>query len=221
MGSDHLARVLSLLSHELRSPLGVIRGYLRLLDGQGEELNEQQRRAIAAALKASDRTSWLLDQVSRLAQLERGDGTLLHPTRTQLQSVLAELDTLVTLPRDPAVGLTIGPPASVELMADAGALRGMLAALVSAAARARTSETTVDVTSSAALHDTRAGVVVTIRAGDAGAPVECDLDVMRGGLGLDLPLAATVIAAHGGTIRELRNGHRTEGFIVWLPILAS
>src|SRR5688572_323275 len=58
--SDEMPRVLSLLSHELRGPLGVVRGYLRLIDQTATELSDRSRQSIAAALRASDRMADVL-----------------------------------------------------------------------------------------------------------------------------------------------------------------
>ena len=76
MPPDQSPRILSLLSHELRGPLGVIRGYLRLLEQAGPELSDSHRQAVTAALKASDRAAELLDKASMLAQLQRQETPL-------------------------------------------------------------------------------------------------------------------------------------------------
>ena len=67
MQPEQSPRLLSLISHELRGPLGVIRGYLRLLEQTGPELSDSHRQAVTAALKASDRAAELLTQTSMLA----------------------------------------------------------------------------------------------------------------------------------------------------------
>ena len=50
-------------SHELRGPLGVVRGYLRLLEQRHAELSSQ-RQAVTARSGRSDRWSSMLDEVS-------------------------------------------------------------------------------------------------------------------------------------------------------------
>src|SRR5688572_29725877 len=102
MSSDELPRLLSLLSHELRGPLGVVRGYLKLLEQRGTELSEQHLRAITAALRATDRAAAVLDQASKLAQLNR-DETRIELTRVSLDLILDDAVRKVTLPEDPVI----------------------------------------------------------------------------------------------------------------------
>ncbi len=86
MTSDPSGQLLSLLSHELRSPLGVIRGYLRLLDDPSGSLTAQQRQAVAAAIRAADQAAHLLGQASFLAQLRRGE-TQWNPSTVDVKAL--------------------------------------------------------------------------------------------------------------------------------------
>jgi signal transduction histidine kinase len=220
MGSDEVPRLLSLLSHELRSPLGVIRGYLRLLDQRGGELNDSQRRVVAAALKASDRASSLLDQASKLAQLRRGERAL-EPTRVRAGELTRGLAGLVTLPEDPHVTLDVADGDDMAVHVDAALMREALAALVSATARAQASDMTIDVSTRAAENQGQRGAGIDIRARVGGAATEHEVDIARGGLGLDLPLAAAAVDASRGRLRELSHDARHVGFTVWLPEASS
>jgi hypothetical protein len=49
-------------------------------------------------------------------------------------------------------------------------------------------------------------------------PIETALDTMRGGLGLDLPIAEAIIASHDGRVTELLDGGRCVGVVVWVPV---
>src|SRR5688572_7016865 len=117
-------RILSLLSHELRSPLGVVRGYLRMLEQLGS-LSDQQQSAVAAAMKASDRATELLEQASMLSQLQRGDTQLDFKTVSLLPILSAAVEG-VQLPTDPPVRVEIGDVPAVLVNADETLLRGVL-----------------------------------------------------------------------------------------------
>lgn len=218
MASDNFAGLLSLLSHELRSPLGVIRGYLRLLDQQGASLSENQRNAISKALEASERAAELLGQASTLAQLQKNEITIeLRPVAigTLLEAAAAD----VRLPEDPAVRLEVVDSADVEVDADVALFRGALAALTSAVARAQATETTLRIAANRQVVDGREGVSIAIApVAHANSLIARDLDITRGGLGLDLPIAAALVAAHQGRVQELRDGDRYAGVVVWMPV---
>src|SRR5688500_17698000 len=115
--ADSSAR-LSLLSHELRSPLGVIRGYLRLLDQQGEALSENHRAAIGKALSASERAAELLGQASTLAQLQKNE-TAIDLRPVAIGPLLRTAAASVRLPEDPRVMLEIADSTDFRVDADA------------------------------------------------------------------------------------------------------
>jgi signal transduction histidine kinase len=210
--------LLSLLSHELRSPLGVIRGYLRLLDQQGEALSENHRAAIGKALSASERAAELLGQASTLAQLQKNE-TAIDLRPVAIGPLLRTAAASVRLPEDPRVMLEIADSTDFRVDADAALLRGALTALTSAVARAQATETTVRIAATREPLDGRAGVSIAIAP--TGPAVHArELDITRGGLGLDLPIAAAVIAAHHGRVQELRDGDRYAGVVVWMPLSA-
>lgn len=217
MDADHSARVLSLLSHELRGPLGVIRGYLRLLEHTGAALSDQQRQAVAAALKATDRAADLLTQTSMLAHLDRGE-TPFDFNPVALKDLLAAAVEGVRSAEDPAVRLDVGNVPSALIAADESLLSGALTSLLCAVVRAQARETTLRVTAVPQAREGGDGIAVTIAADPLRETLtERAIDLTRSGLGLDLPIAQRLIAAHRGDLRELRNGERCAGVVVWLP----
>lgn len=218
MDSDEVARLLSLVSHELRSPLGVVRGYLRLLEQQGAALADPHRQSVAAALRASHRLAELLAQVSALAALERKETTL-DLTTVAVDDLLQAAIDAVPLPDDRVIQLQLVAPPSVDVVADRAMLQAALTGLMSSVVRAQPSDTTVSVSARTTQVDGVDGVTLEISTpeSDPASVAEGALDISRGGLGLELPIAAALIDAHGGRIRERRDGSRTAGVVVWLP----
>jgi len=218
MESDQSARVLSLLSHELRGPVGVIRGYLRLLEQTGAELSDQHRQAVSAALRASDRAADLLTQASMLAQLQR-DETPLVFAPVAFNALLESAAAGVQLPDTPAVRLDVqNTVAGATIAADANLLRGALTTVIAAVVRAQPRDATVYVSTRPqpqAGADGIAIAVATVRSLDG--LIDQPIEIMRGGMGLELPIAQHLIAAHHGDLRGLADGDRAAGMLVWLP----
>lgn len=69
---DHLRReMIASLSHDLRTPLASVQGYLETLSLKGESLTiEQQQNCIDIALKQTHRLQSLMDQLFQLVKLE-------------------------------------------------------------------------------------------------------------------------------------------------------
>jgi signal transduction histidine kinase len=218
MNHEQLGRLLSLISHEVRAPLGVMRGYMRLLEQQGHNLSESNRHAVSAALKASDRAADILAQVSSLARLQRDDvATALKPTA--VEPLLRTALRAVSMPPEPIVTVHVANTPSLSIAADEDLLRIAIAGLTSAVVRAQASDCRVFLLARDETRDDRPGVTLTIattETADGGAE-EAPLDITRGGLGLDLPIAAFIIAAHHGLVFERHERDRFAGITAWVP----
>ena len=218
MDHEQLGRLLSLISHEVRAPLGVMRGYLRLLEQQGHDLSEPHRHAVSAALKASDRAADILGQVSALARLQREEvSSVLKPT--PIEPLLRAAVHAVSMPPEPIVTVHVGDTPALSIAADEDLLRIAIAGLTSAVVRAQAADCRVFLLTRADTRNDRPGVTLTIATTDierTGAR-EVPLDTMRGGLGLDLPIAAFIIAAHHGSVFERREDNRFAGITAWVP----
>jgi signal transduction histidine kinase len=217
---QELGRLLSLISHEVRAPLGVIRGYLRLLEQQGTELTPLHRQAVAAALKAGERATEILNQVSALARLHRGEATL-SMTHTALEPLLRAAVHDVAMPPEPVVTVHVAETPDVAIAADAAMLRSAIAGLTTAVVRAQAVDARVYLVSREEARDGERGIVLTITAAEpvTAAHVDRPLDIARGGLGLELPLAVFLIDAHRGRVVERQHDNRFVGVVVWLPLV--
>lgn len=216
--ADELPRVLSLLSHELRGPLGVIRGYLRLVLQTGHEVSNRTRESIDAALRASDRISDVLDQASLFAHLHIGD-VRLDPRRVALPTVVHAAIQAAGLPPESTVDLASDSLPNVTLNADEPRLRMALATFITAVARAQSSNVVVEISGVPARLAGRRAVRLRIgpRTLSGVDAVEGELNARRGGFGLAIPIAAVIVEGHGGRVRELRHGERSAGLLVTLP----
>ena len=216
--ADDLPRVLSLLSHELRGPLGVIRGYLRLITQTSHELSDRSRQSIEAALRASDRMADILDEASLFAHMQIGD-IRLEPKRVPLTTIVHAAIQAAGLPEDSTVDLASDTLPNVTLNADETRLRMALATFITAVARAQSSNVVVQISAARTRLAGRRAVRLRIgpRTLSGVEGTEGELNTKRGGLGLTIPIAAMIVEGHGGRVRETRHGDRSAGLLVTLP----
>jgi len=210
---DHaLAALLSLASHELRGPTGVVRGYLRMLDVDST-LGLRPRKVIGDAMRAADHLVGLLDEIGELSRLKDRAATLTLKSMS-LRSVLNQAVQAVTLPASHDIELDVVAPADVRMRVDEARLREAICTLIFVLARAQSGATTIELQ----LSRTKAGAVITVTPHTLGHGkiVDQPLDLTRGGSGFLLPIADAVIQAHGGRLRERWVAGRWSGFIVKL-----
>lgn len=206
--------VLATASHELRGPLGVARGHLRLLS-QNEGLDPGAVKAIGDASRALDRMTGLLDELSRYAQWARGE-SVIAPARASLREVLtqAAARAVSVAGADGALSVEVQSSADVTAEVDVQRLAEACGSLVVAVARANAKAPGV----SLAVAGTSRGATLRIeplpmvqRRLEARPP-----DLGRGGMGLAVPFADLVIRAHRGVLTELWSADTWYGYRVRL-----
>jgi len=207
-------QVLSAASHELRGPLGVARGYLRLLQSQLQS-DPQALKSIAQASRATDQMAAILDDLSRYARLVRGEARL-HPAVSPLAAVLAVAIPQVALPADPAVEVVSDVPGTVTVWADPAASAQFCATAGTALARAAVAACTL-VFSAREAPDGIVEVCLGPRrlsgAGVERRPPRLD----RSGVGMGLALAELAFRLQGGGLEELWMDGRWEGYSLRFP----
>ncbi|HEV2787038.1 MAG TPA: ATP-binding protein, partial [Solirubrobacteraceae bacterium] len=83
-------------SHELRSPLTSIKGFMELLHTtNSENLTERQREFIAIVLKSTDRLVDLVNDLLDIARIESGQFEV-HPRSVDLRETIEEVAALMT-----------------------------------------------------------------------------------------------------------------------------
>jgi signal transduction histidine kinase len=220
---DH-ARLLSLAAHELRTPVSVVGGYLRMLQRDAAaSLSPAQRKAIDEAVASCTRLSALVDEMSEVARLDAAAPAQGREDLVDLSALLrAAAEQAGAEMRDgPAIGVEI-PDAPVPIRCEAALLQRALAAILRAIARERpdsgrvVAKGSIEGESGAALLVIGTAEEVADALGAAPEPV----DLWRGGLGLGLQIAQRVIARHGGEMRAARSPGARSGrgaVVVTLP----
>ncbi|MCC7035451.1 MAG: HAMP domain-containing histidine kinase [Acidobacteria bacterium] len=206
--------VLSTASHELRGPLGVARGHLRLL-AQDEGVDPRIAKAVGDASRALDRMTGLLDELSRYAQWARGESGI-APARASLREVLTQAAARAVSAAGGG-GLTAEIRSSADVVAevDLQRLAEACASLVIAVARAHAGAPAV----SLAVSGTSRGAILRIEPLPMvrGRLETRPPDLGRGGMGLAVPFADLVTRAHRGVLTEQWSADTWYGYRVRLP----
>ena len=206
------------VSHELKTPIAALKGFLELLEGDG--VSERHRREFLAAM--SQETARLERLVEEQLQLARLDAGALPLERERVD--LGELATEVVAPRVPlaareGVALTAraDPGEPVEVDADPARIEQILLILLDNALRHTPPGGTVEVAVG------RDGGEATVAVRDTGEGIPPDSqafvfdrfyrgDASREGrsAGLGLAIARGLAAAHQGGIGLRVGGRRGE-----------
>jgi len=217
-------RLLSLSVHEFRTPITVVAGYIRmLLKDRAGPLSDQQRRLLEEAEKSCGRLSALVAEMSELAVLEAGTGTL-NRTTVDLPALLR--DAIAGLPelpdREVSVELsTNGSGGAIH--GDAARLKSAFTAVLIALRRELVTSSTLYVRQGT--KNDKGQAVSWIAFGDAehidrlehADPASLQtFDEWRGGCGLSLAIARRIFGAHDGHVWSAGE-HTKAGAVVMLP----
>ena len=219
-------QVMSLAVHELRTPVTVVSGYLRmLLRDQAGPLNDKQRKMIEEADRSCTRIGALVTEMSELGKLESDMLTLSGP-EFDLCSLLTEVASGMHEGDDRGITLeTRGADRPVTVVGDRPRLAAVLRALMHAAIRERADSGVIVVECSTFTESDQAWAIVAIGAEpdvrsliDAGRAGQGTFDEWRGGLGLALPVGRRVVEAHGGALWSSPGDKPRSGSAIRLPI---
>jgi signal transduction histidine kinase len=123
---------IALVSHDLRTPLTSIIGYVELaLDDEGAPLDEERRRYIEVVARSSDRLIRLVDDLLLAARLQSGR-FMLNVDDTDLESIAAEaLDEMHARAERKGVSLFLAGDGAVRVECDRRRVLQLLDNLVS------------------------------------------------------------------------------------------
>lgn len=209
-------------SHELRSPLTSIKGFVELL-GRSQALGGREREFVDVILGSTDRLVDLVNDLLDVARLDAGRMEV-HPRLFDLAEVVREVATLMrprTIEKDQRLDLDL-PPGLPRALADPARVRQVLINLVSNAHQYTPAGGRIDLS-----LDSVAGELALVVADDGRGMTQDDLDhvfdrfVRRadggGGTGLGLSIVRSLVDLQQGTVDvRSRLGDGTT-FTVCLP----
>ncbi|MFE7647214.1 sensor histidine kinase [Streptomyces phaeoluteigriseus] len=224
---QRLRRFVADASHELRTPLMSVRGYADLFQYAPANAPAERDRHLARLRAEAARMGVLLDDLLLLARLDAAE------VETPLRTEDADLVDLVEQAADafrashPGHPLTVAPgPAAVRLRLDPQRVRQVLDNLLTNAAVHTPAGTPVSVQVAVSAHTAQVHVVDKgpgvppgdrDRVFDRFYRVDKARSRDRGGSGLGLAVARSLVEAHGGTLVVGDDPARTV-FTVTLPL---
>jgi two-component system cell cycle sensor histidine kinase PleC len=219
-------RTLSLAVHELRTPVTVVAGYLRmLLKEQAGPISDKQRKMLEEAERSCSRIGALVAEMSDLGKLESGELGISRQS-FDLAALVAELASGMHESSDRSVHVEVrGAERPLEVFGDRVRLGAALRALLFATVRERSGPGVVvarcsstDGTNPAAIVAIGDEAIVNALA-DAAA-TGAAFDEWRGGLGLALPVARRIVEAHGGALWSAPGERPRAGSALRIPLKA-
>ncbi|HEV7588556.1 MAG TPA: HAMP domain-containing sensor histidine kinase [Longimicrobium sp.] len=223
------AEFVSVASHEIKTPLSVIRGYVSLLiDGIYGAVTEQQKKTLESVSDQVDRLTRLVHRLLDISRFEAGGGRL-ELRRINVRDFLDELTGgFHVLAFQNGIDFTVhvADDAPVNVEGDPDRLNEVLGNILSNAFKftGHGGRITLD-----ARRD-GAGLAVEVRDTGVGIPsdklpmifekfyqVDNSAQPRSAGSGLGLAIAREIVEAHGGTITAESEAGKGTRFRVTLP----
>jgi predicted ATPase/signal transduction histidine kinase len=218
------------VSHDLRTPLVSMRGYLELLMAKGDQLQPEVRRQyLGIAVRQSERLATLIDELFELAKLDFKGLTLLRESFSfaELAADVVQKFELDAAGRQVALQLQ-APPRLPQLSGDLGLMERMLDNLIGNALKHTPPGGRVMLL----MHVSDEWLHVCVEDNGKGIP-PAELPFIfdrffrgqsgRGGSGAGLGLAITkrIVELHEGRIRAESDGRSGSSFHVSLPLAGA
>ncbi len=202
--ATELHDALVVLSHELRTPIHVIRGFAQLLAEDLGSDDDARRSAVDAIVRQADEMTEMVESLVDARAIDTGTLRIAHDA-VDLSDLVRQVceDLRHALGDHP---LRVVSPGEAAVVGDAGRLRQIVTNLLVNAAKFAPAATPVEVLV------TCSGPSVTVNVRDRGPGVPADqvgalfrkfsrLGSTRPGTGLGLYLARGLARAHGGDLR--------------------
>jgi signal transduction histidine kinase len=221
MKSDFLASI----SHDLRTPLTVIKGSVDLLQSSGETFDPAHQRLIAGISRNTQRLIGMVEQLLEMIQLQEGRITL-NLRLVDFAHIVAETVESLSMTagaRRQEIAFT-RPSDQVMIMVDPARIQQVVANLVVNASKYGPEGTQIRVTVTADQHFVE--VVVHDQGGQISPEEQhrifdkfyrVNTETSREGAGLGLAICKSLVEMHGGTISVSSGRTKGTDFVVRIP----
>lgn len=227
------AQFVAVASHELKTPLSVIKGYVSLLrDGIYGDVKDEQRQILTSIGEQTDRLSRLIQALLDISRFEAGGGRLeIQPIELEeFTKELAASFEVLAIQNEIDFRVEIDPTAPEEIAGDPDRLNEVLGNLLSNAFKFTPRNGTIELKVRAGSRQDEECVVLEVCDTGVGVPedmlpkifdkffqVENEAQPKSVGSGLGLAISKEIVEAHGGTIGAESEVGRGTTFRVVLP----
>ena len=219
-----IPRAMSLAVHELRTPVTVVSGYLRmLLREQAGPLTEKQKKMLEEAERSCSRLGALVSEMSEFGKLVGGDVRFARH-EFDLAALAAEVASGLHDGEDRGVHLEARAATPVIVTGDRARIAAAVRALMLSALRERVEPGVLLVRCSVRSGDPEWAVLAIgdetalTELEDAASAPTSGFDEWRGGLGMALPVARRIVESHGGAVWCASGDHARATSALRLPI---
>ena len=206
--------LIALVSHELRAPVGAIRGALKLLTPHMVHLQGKQRQLFDMAGRNADRLLVLASDLLDIERLESGVMTLARRPVSALSLLEQSSEAMQSLADGAGITLVV-KTAAADVDADPPRLQQVLVNLIGNALKFSPAGSTITLSAEpVTLDDARQMVSFCVADQGRGIPPEKLGRVFerfeqvmpsdaseKGGVGLGLAISKAIVEQHGGAIR--------------------
>ena len=222
------AELVSMVAHELRSPLTSVKGFTATLLAKWERFTDDQRRLMLETVNSdADRVTRLITELLDIARIDSGR-LQIRRTPVDLPAVVTRhVAGMVAAGEDEKRFVVTAPPSDElpELWADSDKIDQVLGNLLENSVRHGDGTVTIVVEADGSRGDAGEAVAVTVSDAGEGIPDELLPRVFtkfwrsgrRGGTGLGLYISRGLVEAHGGSITVGRGPSGGASFRFVLP----
>jgi signal transduction histidine kinase len=228
------AQFVAVASHELKTPLSVIKGYVSLVrEGIYGEVTDEQEKVLGSVSDQGDRLGRLIQQLLDISRFEAGGGRLdVHPidVREFLQELSTSFEALA-LQNEIDFSVVVDPSAPATFEGDDDRLNEVVGNLLSNAFKFTPRRGKIQLRAGPGARRDDDHLLIEVSDTGVGIPedqlsrifekfyqVENEAQPLSVGSGLGLAIAQEIVDAHGGTITaESKVGEGTT-FRVVLPV---
>ena len=223
------------VSHELKTPLTALRGYLELMsDGGLGEVPNEARRAVMVCRKNVQRLSLRVEELVQLSHLERFTSLDKKREEVALRPLLEGIvDTFRPRLEERGIDLALRLDRDLPLLESNGEqIERIFLNILDNAVKFTPEGGTVLIVAETSAHGGRDGVLVRVRDSGVGIPQSALVRIFDrfhqvdpssrrrfGGMGLGLSLVRNIVEAHRGAVWVESVEGSGSTFFVWLPIV--
>ncbi len=226
------ADLLANVSHELKTPLTALRGYLELLGAGGlGPLDDRAGRAVEVCTKNVERLQRRIDELVQLSQMEKpGRKPVMGPVRLG-ELLHGVVETFLPRIEQAQLMSTLVAPADLPVITGSDEqIERLFFNLLDNAVKFTPAGGSIRLAAAPNVHHGRSGVLVTIADSGVGIPASEHVRVFDrfhqvdpssrrryGGMGLGLSLVRSIVEGHRGAVWVESEPDRGATFFVWLP----